>query len=142
MSNVSYVVKNDVIQVLVGSEMALLTPSHPMFDLVKRTILENNLDELPRLVSLTGFVSSTTNGEVTFKDGKLYYKGQRLNSELEDKLLSKAYRKDIDGMVQSVINFKTVYDILGEEGVEDLLAKLKLDPNKRAEDLFYDWLLE
>lgn len=142
MESVSYVVKPDIIQVLVGRELAVLTPSHPMFDLIRKAILENKLGELPKLVSLSSFLSASTDGQFALEGGSLFYRGKKINPTLEEKILSKAYSKNIDGMLSSVASFKSAYDILGEKGVEDLLKKLKENPNKNAEDLFYDWLTD
>jgi hypothetical protein len=83
----SYTVTNDAVTVILGGESFTIKKGSKNFDAARRAILDERWADLPNLVSPGRTVQQWLGKDFTFVDHFICYKGEKIDSALNDRLL-------------------------------------------------------
>ena len=120
--DISWVLKDNYIQVTIKGHPFSLDGSHPTFSKMKNAIKKKSWSKIPKLVSIARAIHDETHGDVEIKAGKVYYKGEESHSTIAKRI------------IEMVGAGKTVKSMML------FMNDLHKNPNPVAIKEFYGWL--
>ena len=103
MNKPAYIMQDNSITVFVDGKPHTINNTHINFADLRKAILNADYDAIPSLVSVTSRIQNASFGNLTVKNGEVFYKNHQLHGVVVEKLLAMLSQGAKD--VQSLINF-------------------------------------
>lgn len=122
--SITYVMKDNFIQVLLPGRPFTLNKSHPTFQAMKEALKKKRWKQIPRLVNTAESIVTASHGQVEVVNGAVKYKGRTVRSALTDRIVALVEKEK---PVKHMLRF---------------MDNLYQNPSDRAVSDFYDWLVD
>ena len=117
-----YIITTKSVSVFLDGEQRTITASHPAFEQMREAIKNNNEDKVRELFNVKKRIEKFGQGEVEYRDGVVYYKGEPINNYLTKKIVQ-LQREGFT--IKPLLNF---------------LENLQDNPSYRAREELYQFL--